>query len=200
MRWTQRRELHDPANGHVVDSGPERPAAAGGPNRPTRAFAGPPGRGTRGRMIVMCIGAVLLAATVVGVGALSSTDHVRPDGVAAAESDAQVPPDYLRMRALGGAATVSRAALRRAAAQAAAISSAGGSWEYAGANNIGGRITDVVVDPTQANTIYVSSAGGGVWKSTDAGLTYTRCLAGELSAGDRRARPRLGRNALGGHG
>jgi hypothetical protein len=121
----------------------------------------------------MCLGAVLLAATLLGAGALSSSDLVRPDSVAATESDGQVPPDYLRMRALGGAATVSRAALHRAAAQAAAIGFAGGSWEYTGANNIGGRVTDVVVDPTQANTIYVSSAGGGVWKSTDAGLTYT---------------------------
>ena len=47
------------------------------------------------------------------------------------------------------------------------------SWEYAGANNIGGRVTDVVVDSDPANTIYVASAGGGVWKSTDAGPTYT---------------------------
>src|SRR4051812_36493132 len=175
MRWSQRRVIDDPATGRVLDSGPDRPAAADGPDRSTSPrAAGPPGRGTRGRVTVMCLGAVLLAATLLGAGALSSSaDHVHPDSVAAAESDGQVPPDYLRMRALGGAATVSRAALHRAAAQAAAIGSAGGSWQYAGANNIGGRVTDVVVDPTQANTIYVSSAGGGVWKSTDAGLTYT---------------------------
>jgi hypothetical protein len=81
-----------------------------------------------------------------------------------------VPSDFLRAKALGGAAGVSRATLQRAARQALAISSAGGSWEYVGANNIGGRVTDVVVDPTEANTIYVASAGGGVWKSTDAGI------------------------------
>ena len=40
----------------------------------------------------------------------------------------------------------------RAAAQAKAIPSAGGSWEYAGANNIGGRVTDVVVDPDAGRT------------------------------------------------
>src|SRR5580765_2830185 len=171
MKWTQRRELDDPATRHVLES--KLPAVADGPNRQACGSAGPQGRGPRGRLIVMCLGAVLLAVTLVGVGALSSSDHIRPDSVAATESDAQVPPDYLRMRALGGAATVSRATLERAAAQAEAIPSAGGSWEYAGANNIGGRVTDVVVDPTQANTIYVASAGGGVWKSTDAGMTYT---------------------------
>jgi hypothetical protein len=76
-------------------------------------------------------------------------------------------------RALGGAETVTRAMLRRAGAQAVAIGSAGGSWEYVGADNIGGRVTDVVADPTQPDTIFVASAGGGVWKSSDAGLTYT---------------------------
>ena len=106
----------------------------------------------------------------------------------------------LRGKALGGATTVSRATLERAAEQAKAIPSAGGSWEYAGADNIGGRVTDVVVDPTQANTIFVASAGGGVWKSTDAGMTYTPCLAGGLPPGDRRARPWLRRDALGGDG
>src|SRR5262249_44777394 len=63
--------------------------------------------------------------------------------------------------------------LARAVKQANAISASGGSWEYVGANNIGGRVTDVVVDTSQPNTIFVASAGGGVWKSTDAGMTYT---------------------------
>ena len=64
---------------------------------------------------------------------------------------------------------MSRAALKQAAEQARAIHSAGGSWEYVGGNNIGGRVTDVVVDRRRPNTIYVAAAGGGVWKSTDAG-------------------------------
>ena len=51
---------------------------------------------------------------------------------------------------------MSREALEQAAAQAKLIHSAGGSWQYAGANNIGGRVTDVVVDTSQANTIYVA--------------------------------------------
>ncbi len=68
MRWSQRRVLDDPATGHVLESGPERTAAADGPERPTLRRAGPPGRGTRGRLIVMCLGAVLLAATLVGAG------------------------------------------------------------------------------------------------------------------------------------
>ena len=36
-----------------------------------------------------------------------------------------------------------------------------------------GRVAGVAVDPTNANIIYVAAAGGGVWKTTDAGVTYT---------------------------
>ena len=74
-------------------------------------------------------------------GVAAASDPDAPDGVA------QAPGDSLRGKALGGATSVSRETLERAAEQAKAIPSAGGSWEYAGANNIGGRVTDVVVDP-----------------------------------------------------
>jgi hypothetical protein len=119
--------------------------------------------------------ALVALGVVAGALGLSSSANVSAGAAAPADPDAglQRPNDTLRTKELGGATSVSRGALAQAAEQAAAIKSAGGSWQYAGANNIGGRVTDVVVDPTQADTIYVASAGGGVWKSTDAGATYT---------------------------
>ncbi|NND60840.1 MAG: exo-alpha-sialidase, partial [Gammaproteobacteria bacterium] len=48
-----------------------------------------------------------------------------------------------------------------------------GVWEFNGPIEIGGRILDIAIDPVLADTIYVASASGGVWKSTDAGSTYT---------------------------
>lgn len=36
-----------------------------------------------------------------------------------------------------------------------------------------GRIAAIAADPTNANTIYVAAAGGGVWKTTDGGTTWT---------------------------
>ena len=144
-----------------------------------------------------CAAALLVAASLVGARALSSPGQV-PVGVAA-DDDAQVPPDYLRMRALGGAATVSRAALHRAAAQAAAIGSAGGSWEYVGANNIGGRVTDVVVDPTPAPTRLRRLGRRRRLEEHGRRPDLHGGLAERLPAGDRLARPRLGRHALGRH-
>ncbi|MFL6006840.1 MAG: VPS10 domain-containing protein [Gaiellaceae bacterium] len=131
----------------------------------------------RGRRFVL-VGALVAFGLIAGALALPSSSQLLAGAVAPADPDAaagasQGPNGVPHDKTLGGAPTVSREALEQAAAQAKAIHSAGGSWEYLGANNIGGRVTDVVVDPTQANTIYVASAGGGVWKSTDAGATYT---------------------------
>ena len=36
-----------------------------------------------------------------------------------------------------------------------------------------GRIATVAADPTNANTIYIGAAGGGVWKTTDGGTTWS---------------------------
>ncbi len=64
--------------------------------------------------------------------------------------------------------------VRRAFAQAAAVPvDPVGGWEMVGPSNVGARITDLVVDPTQADTMYVAVASGGVWKSTDAGSTFS---------------------------
>ena len=59
---------------------------------------------------------------------------------------------------------------RRTASRGAVL---GGAWSFAGPTNIGGRVLDIAVDPNQADTIYVAAASGGVWKSVDAGRTFS---------------------------
>src|SRR5688572_16339339 len=44
-----------------------------------------------------------------------------------------------------------------------------------------GRISDVAVDPTNKKIWYVATAAGGVWKSTNAGLTFSPIFDGEGS-------------------
>jgi hypothetical protein len=46
--------------------------------------------------------------------------------------------------------------------------------ELGGADTkISGRATAIAVDPTDSNTIYLGTAQGGVWRSTDGGSTWT---------------------------
>ena len=40
-------------------------------------------------------------------------------------------------------------------------------------NGVSGRITGISAHPTQANVIYVTPAGGGVWKTTNGGASWT---------------------------
>jgi len=44
-----------------------------------------------------------------------------------------------------------------------------------------GRVVDVVVDPTASDTWYVAAASGGVWKTTNAGVTWTPIFDGQGS-------------------
>ena len=44
--------------------------------------------------------------------------------------------------------------------------------------NISGSITSVITDPTDANIIYIATAGGGAWKTYDAGNTWAPLFDG----------------------
>ena len=45
-------------------------------------------------------------------------------------------------------------------------------WESVGPTNIGGRMTSIVCHPDTAEIIWVGAAGGGIWKSEDAGMNW----------------------------
>jgi hypothetical protein len=46
-------------------------------------------------------------------------------------------------------------------------------WEPLGPGNIGGRTRTLVIHPTQPDIMYAGGVSGGVWKTTDAGQTWT---------------------------
>ncbi len=46
------------------------------------------------------------------------------------------------------------------------------TWEAVGPNNVGGRITDVIIHPQNPAIQFAGSSVGGIFKSTDAGRTW----------------------------
>ncbi len=128
--------------------------------------------------------AAVLAAGAVVVGTLHSTTNVLKTATTATgtasfvENDVGKAPDgpdiYEDFKDSSGQ-YVSGAQLKRAAAQAAAIPSAplSGPWQLTGPINVGGRVVDLVVDNQHANTIFVATSGGGIWKSSDGGVTFS---------------------------
>jgi len=63
---------------------------------------------------------------------------------------------------------------------------AGGIWEFVGPTNIGGRVTDIEIPIDQPQTYYVGAASGGIFKTTDAGITWDSIFDDQemLSIGD----------------
>ena len=46
-------------------------------------------------------------------------------------------------------------------------------WTQVGPRSTGGRIKDILIHPENTDIIYIAAAAGGVWKSEDAGLSWS---------------------------
>ncbi len=46
------------------------------------------------------------------------------------------------------------------------------TWRSIGPSNMGGRITDIAVHPTDSRTIWIATASGGIVKTTNGGVTW----------------------------
>jgi Sortilin, neurotensin receptor 3, len=119
--------------------------------------------------------------------ALSVACARKPGSGGPEPSESSPPEDWFVMQRLYGQG-VPPGALARAARQAAAIDRLAvkggifsGTWTFVGPTNIGGRVLDIAVDPTQADTLYVATASGGVWKSVDAGRSFSVAWPDEAS-------------------
>ncbi len=90
------------------------------------------------------------------------------------------PGEWLDIRVLQGSEIAPRQRERvsaqlearktRAESQVGSQAKLGGPlWNFLGPENIGGRIVDLVVDPTTPDSVYAAAASGGIWRSTNAG-------------------------------
>jgi photosystem II stability/assembly factor-like uncharacterized protein len=68
---------------------------------------------------------------------------------------------------------IARSRRLQAQTQREAPAVARAQWDLVGPTNIGGRILDIAIDPVVSDQIFVASASGGVWKSDDAGKTFS---------------------------
>lgn len=122
---------------------------------------------------------ILLLAVLL---ALSAAQSGAAGNLVPANGPLQAPGDWMSQARQTDAGMSTAEAFERARVQALAVGRqtkadhprlAAAAWEDRGPSNIGGRVVDVVVDPTLADTIYIAAASGGLWKSSDAGMTYT---------------------------
>ena len=100
-----------------------------------------------------------------------------------AEGEAVAPdPEYFRLRYINengivpeGAAAAARAHIQAMRAldngRAAGINKT--SWTALGPGNIGGRVRAIAIHPTNTSILYAGGVAGGVWKSTNAGVSWS---------------------------
>ena len=104
---------------------------------------------------------------------------------APAEAEDHYPSDWFFMQRAYPSGALDQAAFVTAAARARAdrarlSTSSALVWQPAGPYNIGGRVTALAVVPGGA-TIYLGSANGGVFRSTDSGVHWTSVFESDLA-------------------
>jgi len=180
--------------------------------------------------IVFALVAAVFAAAVIAAGGIATGRVVNahsgePAAEAQGDTDAgrSLPDDWFLSQRLSGDAP-SQATLQLASAQAGRLAqraltmapaTVNARWSYVGPDVIGGRIVDLAIDPTASDTVYVAAASGGIWKTTDAGVTFQAAWpngngqafgalaispTGKLYAGAGEANPGGGSISFGGKG
>jgi hypothetical protein len=107
---------------------------------------------------------------------LRGLDPERPFAVGARRSEAinRMNEQMEKIRAAAKTATAPNAPLSFADwAELGPTTLANGQYQGGLEGTVNGRATAVVVDPTDSNTIYLGTAQGGVWRSTNGGLSWT---------------------------
>lgn len=88
------------------------------------------------------------------------------------------PNDWFWMQRAYPGVTLSQDALARGIAQAAAKEAGGAlmnrsTWTQAGPTNVGGRVTDIAVHPTNPDLAYAAMASGGIFVTQDGGTSWS---------------------------
>lgn len=76
-------------------------------------------------------------------------------------------PDDVRSRAIDHVRSMEESKLSESVLEAQP------EWKLIGPLSTGGRVKSIIVHPTNPNTVYIGAAAGGVWRSDDAGGSWT---------------------------
>ncbi len=122
------------------------------------------------------IGSALLLLIVVGCDRTQKREDLAPQ-----RTGGEAALAWLAETLRSEDGTIRRDGLRRArehrrlqlSAGADRTESAGlGSWTSRGPSNFGGRTREILIHPTQPDTMWAAAVSGGVWKTTDAGASW----------------------------
>src|SRR5215467_712564 len=110
------------------------------------------------RLVLLVCGGLIVAAVATMTSVTPRKAPARDTGPipwSGAMNESEGPQSFLDLAAASGA-PVTQAEIKRASAQADALPNADSSrWQYVGPSNVGGRVVDVVVDPTTTpSTLY----------------------------------------------
>ena len=123
----------------------------------------------RARLLLPFLALVLVLSVVLPFRARDAKPPREPN---------QRPNDWFWRQRADAAGEISQAALARALDEAAAKERAGVllagrvGWTQAGPTNIGARVTDLAVHPTNADIAYAAMASGGIFRTTDGGTSW----------------------------
>lgn len=117
--------------------------------------------------------ALIVTAVAVNASPRVSAGATRPLPARAKHILRQAPARPARM-------SVASPGIRRSAPAASSLATLGGAWQPLGPQPMmgasgawSGRVTALATDPTNGSIVYAGTAGGGVWKSSDAGTSWT---------------------------
>ncbi|MDP6569847.1 MAG: hypothetical protein QGF57_01245, partial [Candidatus Marinimicrobia bacterium] len=100
----------------------------------------------------------------------------RPHGGAIAKEPAALPNEWMGYQRTYPYGKINHQhylqAMRQAEMQHKNSVSRNTEWELLGPTNIGGRITDLIIDSENPGTIYIGAASGGIYKTINNGMSW----------------------------
>jgi len=125
-------------------------------------------------LLALIVANVVVAATVALTHGGAAAPSTAAGSIAHEADDFLGPEDgFLSSRLVNGltAHDFEVVAQQRAAVAAltakASPSTAKPAWHFIGPANIGGRVVDMALDPKRVGTVYIATAGGGLWRTSD---------------------------------